>query len=93
MTTAVVEFEPGKVVVPPFCLGSSISNWNFDVLSDPPPTYDECMRGTPNVAFPNASLYDPLVGSISIYYGGANSVPVLVFTKIDEMLEFLRANS
>ncbi|MFZ0533148.1 MAG: hypothetical protein WAM09_08195 [Anaerolineales bacterium] len=51
------------------------------------------MRGAPNVAFPNASLYGPLVGSIGIYYGGADSVPVLVFAKIDELPEFLRANS
>jgi len=58
-----------------------------------PQTYYECVGDVPNVAFPCASLYDEPTGRIAIYYGGADTVTGLAFTKIDEVLDFVKNNS
>jgi len=58
-----------------------------------PQTYYECVGDVPNVAFPCATLYDPLTGRIAIYYGGADTVTALAFCKLEEILEFLQRES
>lgn len=58
-----------------------------------PQTYYENVGDVPNVAFPCAALFDQPNGRIAIYYGGADTVTALAFTKVDLVLEFLRTNS
>lgn len=58
-----------------------------------PKTLYENVGDVPNVAFPCATLYDEPTGRIAIYYGGADTVTALAFTKMDEVLDFLRNNS
>ncbi len=61
-------------------------------LLSPQTTY-ECVGDVPNVAFPCAALHDPQTGRIAIYYGGADTVTALVFAKLDEILDFVKATS
>ncbi|PTW00863.1 beta-1,4-mannooligosaccharide/beta-1,4-mannosyl-N-acetylglucosamine phosphorylase [Halanaerobium saccharolyticum] len=53
----------------------------------------ECVGDVPNVAFPCATLHDPDTGRMAIYYGGADTVVALAYTKIDELVEFIKNNS
>ncbi|HEX3047379.1 MAG TPA: glycoside hydrolase family 130 protein [Bacillota bacterium] len=53
----------------------------------------ECVGDVPNVAFPTAALVDPPTGRIAIYYGGADTVVCLAFAQMDELMEFMKANS
>jgi beta-1,4-mannooligosaccharide/beta-1,4-mannosyl-N-acetylglucosamine phosphorylase len=53
----------------------------------------ECVGDVPNVAFPGAALVDPPTGRIVIYYGGADTVTCLAYTKFDELMNFLKENS
>ena len=58
-----------------------------------PQTMYECVGDVPNVVFPCAALHDPDTGRIAIYYGGADTVTALAFTKLDEVLTYLKENS
>ncbi len=58
-----------------------------------PQTYYECVGDVPNVAFPCAALYDQPSGRLAIYYGGADTVTALAFTRMDEVIEFVKNNS
>ena len=58
-----------------------------------PQTLYECVGDVPNVAFPCAALCDAATGRIAIYYGCADTVTGLAFTKIDEVIAYLKANS
>ncbi|MEC9489307.1 MAG: glycoside hydrolase family 130 protein [Halanaerobiales bacterium] len=53
----------------------------------------ECVGDVPNVAFPCAALHDPDTGRMAIYYGGADTVVAVAYTKIDELVEFIKNNS
>ncbi len=53
----------------------------------------ECIGDVPNVVFPCAALTDSATGRIAIYYGAADTVTGLAFTKIDILLDFLKNNS
>jgi beta-1,4-mannooligosaccharide/beta-1,4-mannosyl-N-acetylglucosamine phosphorylase len=53
----------------------------------------ECVGDTPNVVFPGAALVDAPTGRIAIYYGAADTVTCLAYTQVDELLEFVKANS
>jgi beta-1,4-mannooligosaccharide/beta-1,4-mannosyl-N-acetylglucosamine phosphorylase len=53
----------------------------------------ECIGDTPNVVFPCAALFDAPTGRIAIYYGGADTVTCLAFTQVDELVEYVKANS
>jgi beta-1,4-mannooligosaccharide/beta-1,4-mannosyl-N-acetylglucosamine phosphorylase len=53
----------------------------------------ECVGDVPNVAFPCAALYDQPTGRIAIYYGGADTVTALAFTRLEDILAFLKNNS
>ncbi|HHV59737.1 MAG TPA: glycosidase [Clostridiaceae bacterium] len=53
----------------------------------------ECVGDVPNVVFPCAALHDAPTGRIAIYYGGADTVICLAYTRVDELIEFIKANS
>jgi beta-1,4-mannooligosaccharide/beta-1,4-mannosyl-N-acetylglucosamine phosphorylase len=53
----------------------------------------ECVGDVPNVVFPCAALHDPPTGRIAIYYGGADTVTCLAYTKVDELFDFIKENS
>jgi beta-1,4-mannooligosaccharide/beta-1,4-mannosyl-N-acetylglucosamine phosphorylase len=57
-----------------------------------PQTPYECVGDVPNVAFPCAALCDGPTGRVAIYYGCADTVTGLVFTTVDSVLDFLKAN-
>lgn len=50
----------------------------------------ELMGDVPNVTFPCASLHDPEMGRIAIYYGCADTVTGLAFGYIPEIIEFTK---
>jgi beta-1,4-mannooligosaccharide/beta-1,4-mannosyl-N-acetylglucosamine phosphorylase len=58
-----------------------------------PQTLYECVGDVPNVVFPCATLLDGPTGRLAIYYGAADTVTALAFARIDEVLDFLRANA
>jgi beta-1,4-mannooligosaccharide/beta-1,4-mannosyl-N-acetylglucosamine phosphorylase len=53
----------------------------------------ECVGDVPNVVFPCASLADAETGRIAIYYGGADTVTCLAFTRVNELIDFIKGNS
>lgn len=53
----------------------------------------EVTGDVPNVTFPCATLHDPETGRLAIYYGCADTVTGLAFGKIDEIIEWTKANS
>lgn len=53
----------------------------------------ECVGDVPNVIFPCASLFDAPAGRITIYYGAADTVLCLAFTRVDELIDFIKQNS
>ena len=53
----------------------------------------ECVGDTPNVVFPGAALTDAPSGRIAIYYGAADTVTCLAYTRVDELIAFVKANS
>jgi beta-1,4-mannooligosaccharide/beta-1,4-mannosyl-N-acetylglucosamine phosphorylase len=58
-----------------------------------PQTLYECVGDVPNVAFLCAALTDSATGRIAIYYGCADTVTGLAFTTVNELLDYLKANS
>lgn len=58
-----------------------------------PQTKYECVGDVPNVVFPCATLFDRPSGRLAIYYGGADTVTALAFAYIDEIIDFIKANS
>lgn len=63
-----------------------------DYLLSPQKLY-ECVGDVPNVVFPTAALYDAPTGRIAIYYGAADTVTCLAFAKVDEVIDFIKANN
>lgn len=53
----------------------------------------ERVGDTPNVVFPCAALADAPTGRIAIYYGGADTVTGLAFTRVDELLDQIKRDS
>lgn len=61
-------------------------------LLTPEEWYEE--RGfVPNVTFPCATIHDAESGKIAIYYGAADSYVGLAFTRVDEVIEYIKENS
>jgi beta-1,4-mannooligosaccharide/beta-1,4-mannosyl-N-acetylglucosamine phosphorylase len=58
-------------------------------LMSPQTTY-ECVGDVPNVFFPCTALTDAATGKMAIYYGGADTVTCLAYTKVDEIIDFLK---
>lgn len=71
--------------------------WKVIYRSEPyllsPQKLYECVGDVPNVVFPCAALTDADSGRIAIYYGCADTVTGLAFCQLDEVLEYLKANS
>ena len=53
----------------------------------------ECVGDVPNVVFPCAALADPDTGRIAVYYGAADTYVGLAFTTVDEVVDYIKANS
>ena len=53
----------------------------------------ECVGDVPNVFFPCSALIDSETGRIAIYYGAADTVTCLAYTKIDEIIKFIKDNT
>ena len=47
----------------------------------------------PNVCFPCATIHDSESGKIALYYGCADSYVGLAFTKLDEIVEYIKTHS
>ncbi len=61
-------------------------------LLTPEEPYEE--RGfVPNVCFPCATLQDTETGRIAIYYGAADSYVGIAFTRVDEIVDYIKRNS
>lgn len=61
-------------------------------LLTPEEWYEE--RGfVPNVCFPCATVHDPATGRIALYYGCADSYVSLAFTKVDLIVDYIKAHS
>jgi beta-1,4-mannooligosaccharide/beta-1,4-mannosyl-N-acetylglucosamine phosphorylase len=63
-----------------------------DYLLSPEMPY-ETAGFVPNVVFPCAALADASTGRIAIYYGAADSCTALAFCQVDELLDYMKANS
>ena len=63
-----------------------------DYLMTPEKDY-ETVGFVPNVAFPCAAIADAPTGRIVLYYGTADTYTALAFCQVDEVLEYLKANS
>ena len=53
----------------------------------------ECVGDVQNVVFPCAALADAATGRIAIYYGAADTVTCLCYTRVHELIAFVKANS
>ena len=63
-----------------------------DFLLTPQEWYEE--RGfVPNVCFPCATIHDSGSGKIAIYYGAADSYVGLAFTKLDDIMDYIKEHS
>lgn len=61
-------------------------------LLTPEEWYEE--RGfVPNVTFPCATIHDAKSGRIAIYYGAADTYVALAFTKVDELVAYIKEHS
>jgi beta-1,4-mannooligosaccharide/beta-1,4-mannosyl-N-acetylglucosamine phosphorylase len=71
--------------------------WKLIARSRPyiinPRTLYELAGDVPNVTFPVAALVDKDTGRVAVYYGCADTVTGLVFGKIDEIINWLKANN
>ena len=63
-----------------------------DYLLTPEENY-ETTGFVPNVVFPCAALTDAETGRIAIYYGAADTFISVAYTRIDELVEYIKANS
>jgi beta-1,4-mannooligosaccharide/beta-1,4-mannosyl-N-acetylglucosamine phosphorylase len=61
-------------------------------LASPQALY-ECVGDVPNVFFPCAALCDSNTGRLAIYYGAADTVVGLAFGYVDEIIDFIKADS
>ncbi len=58
-----------------------------------PQTIYENTGDVPNVFFPCAALCDVDTGRLAIYYGAADTVVALAFAYVDEIIDFVKADS
>jgi len=61
-------------------------------LLTPQEWYEE--RGfVPNVVFPCATIHDSATGRIAVYYGAADSYVGLAFTRVEEIVDYIKKHS
>lgn len=53
----------------------------------------ETIGFVPNVLFPCTTLHDEATGRLAIFYGAADTVTALAFSKIDLLLDFVKTHS
>ncbi|MGN0363429.1 MAG: glycosylase, partial [Bilifractor sp.] len=58
-----------------------------------PETWYEERGFVSNVCFPCATIHDAATGRIAIYYGAADSYVAMAFTTVDEIIDYIKANS
>jgi beta-1,4-mannooligosaccharide/beta-1,4-mannosyl-N-acetylglucosamine phosphorylase len=58
-----------------------------------PETPYETTGHVPNVVFPCAALHEPESGRLAIYYGAADTCTCLAYARVQELVEFTKANS
>jgi beta-1,4-mannooligosaccharide/beta-1,4-mannosyl-N-acetylglucosamine phosphorylase len=58
-----------------------------------PETNYETVGFVPNVVFPCATLQDAATGRIAIYYGAADTYVSLAYTRLDELISYIKENS
>lgn len=63
-----------------------------DYLLTPERPY-ETVGFVPNVAFPCATLHDAKTGRIAVYYGAADTYVGVAYTQLNELLDYMKANS
>ncbi len=63
-----------------------------DFILTPEKNY-ECVGFVPNVIFPCATLHDADTGRIAIYYGAADTYVCIAYTLVDELVDYIKANS
>lgn len=63
-----------------------------DYLLTPEKEY-ETTGFVPNVVFPCATLHDAKTGRIAIYYGAADTYTAVAYTKVDELVNYIKNNS
>lgn len=63
-----------------------------DYLLTPEKEY-ETTGFVPNVAFPCATLQDPVTGRIAIYYGAADTYVAVAYAQVDELVQYIKENS
>ena len=63
-----------------------------DYLLTPEKLY-ETTGFVPNVVFPGAALCDAATGRIAIYYGAADTCTAVAFTRVDELVGYIKNNS
>jgi beta-1,4-mannooligosaccharide/beta-1,4-mannosyl-N-acetylglucosamine phosphorylase len=61
-------------------------------LMTPEANYEVCGH-VPNVVFPCAALCDAITGRMAIYYGAADTCSCVAFAQVEELIEFVKANS
>jgi len=70
--------------------------WKVVARAEPylwsPQTLYECVGDVPNVVFPCAMLCDGATGRLAIYYGAADTITGLVFSTVDEIVDFIKAH-
>ncbi|WP_160691283.1 glycoside hydrolase family 130 protein [Clostridium sp. C2-6-12] len=63
-----------------------------DYILTPEKNY-ETTGFVPNVVFPCATLHDEETGRIAIYYGAADTYLAVAYTKVEELVEYIKNNS
>ncbi|MNV75575.1 Beta-1,4-mannooligosaccharide phosphorylase [compost metagenome] len=63
-----------------------------DYLLTPEKPY-ETTGFVPNVVFPCATLQDAETGRIAVYYGAADTYVAVAYTRLDELIAYMKANS
>jgi beta-1,4-mannooligosaccharide/beta-1,4-mannosyl-N-acetylglucosamine phosphorylase len=53
----------------------------------------ECVGDVPNVVFPCASIVDADTGRMAIYYGAADTVVALAYSRVSDLVEFIKENA
>jgi beta-1,4-mannooligosaccharide/beta-1,4-mannosyl-N-acetylglucosamine phosphorylase len=63
-----------------------------DYILTPEKSY-ETTGFVPNVVFPCSTLHDAATGRIAIYYGAADTYVGIVYTQVEDLIEFIKSNS
>ena len=71
----------------------SVVKYRCDTFLLTPEEWYEEQGFVPNVTFPCATIHDAKSGRIAIYYGAADTYVALAFTKVDELVAYIKEHS